>query len=111
MNGVYQNGGVMLRVSASAIVLAAGLALAGCSGDDTVNPTNPDASSATTKPADAAVEGSKGDASKEGGGSKDDGAAGDAGKGSEGGAAEGAADAPADGETDAETHEEGGGDT
>ena len=47
----------MLRGSAVALSLVVGLALSACGGDDTVNPTDPDASSA--KPSDAGKDGSK----------------------------------------------------
>ncbi len=78
----------MLRVTVSALFLTVGCALAGCGGDDTVNPTNPDASSAKPadagSPKDASTDGAKGDGGKEAGPGPDAGESGDAG-GSEAG--------------------------
>jgi hypothetical protein len=72
----------------------AALHLTGCGGDDSVNPTNPDAS--TAKPGDASSDGPKeghaGDAARD----ARDGSSSEAGPASDGGSSEGAADAGGD---------------
>jgi hypothetical protein len=88
----------MLRVTASALFLIVGCALAGCGGDDTVNPTNPDASGAKPadagSPRDASTDGAKGDGGKEAGVSPE---GGESGEPTEAGEADSAREA---GETD-----------
>ena len=91
----------MLRVLASVLVALVALGPCGCGGDDTVDPTNPDASGAA-RPADAASEGSK----AKDGGSTDAAKAG----ASESGTEEGRGDA-SDASHEAATAAEGGSDT
>jgi hypothetical protein len=106
---VYENGGLMLRVTVSALFLTVGCALAGCGGDDTVNPTNPDASSAKPadagSPKDASSDGAKGDGGKEAGVSPEGGGSGEA---NEAGEADGGREA---GETDGGAGDSEAGDT
>jgi hypothetical protein len=103
----------MSRAIAPVLVVLGILHLAGCSGDDTVNPSNPEAGVTATKDATSsdakASDGGSGDAKSGGDGSPSDGSSLDSSGGGKeaesdatGGGAEATADAPVgDGSSDA----------